>query len=71
MVGSNLIVVDWPILIGLLFFLVVYMEAADSEHPTSHLKSGATIESNPVIISTQTGLDGYRLKNFYITNALQ
>ncbi len=28
-------------------------------------------ESNPVIISVQTGLDGYRLRNFYITVGLQ
>ena len=24
--------------------------------------------SNPIVISAQTGLDGYRLRNFYITN---
>ncbi len=29
------------------------------------------IESNPIVISAQTGLDGYRLRNFYITNSLQ
>ena len=27
--------------------------------------------SNPIIISTQTGLEWYRLRNFYITNAFQ
>ncbi len=27
--------------------------------------------SNPIIISTQTGLEWYRLRNFYITNSLQ
>ncbi len=29
------------------------------------------LESNPIIISVQTGLDGYRLRNFYITNSFQ
>jgi hypothetical protein len=29
------------------------------------------IESNPIVISAQTGLDGYRLRNFYITNSFQ
>jgi MFS family permease len=28
-------------------------------------------ESNPIVISAQTGLDGYRLRNFYITNSFQ
>lgn len=28
-------------------------------------------DSNPIVISAQTGLDGYRLRNFYITNSLQ
>ncbi len=28
-------------------------------------------ESNPVIISVQTGLDGFRLRNFYITVGFQ
>ncbi|MBC7503544.1 MFS transporter [Candidatus Gracilibacteria bacterium] len=27
--------------------------------------------NNPIVISAQTGLDGYRLRNFYITNGLQ
>ena len=27
--------------------------------------------SNPIIISMQTGLEGYRLRNFYITNSFQ
>ncbi len=27
--------------------------------------------SNPIIISAQTGLEGYRLRNFYITNSFQ
>ncbi len=30
-----------------------------------------TEESNPVMISANTSLDGYRLKNFYMTNAFQ
>lgn len=30
-----------------------------------------TSELNTIIISTQTGLEGYRLRNFYITNAFQ
>lgn len=38
-----------------------------SENPWDNLSNG----DNPVIISVQTNLDGYRLKNFYLTNAVQ
>lgn len=38
-----------------------------SENQTDHISS----EENPVIISVQTKLDGYRLRNFYLTNSFQ
>ncbi len=49
--------------IGLFYFL--FMNPTLSHPPES------TQESNPVIISVQTGLDGFRLRNFYITVGFQ
>jgi hypothetical protein len=42
------------------------------QHSNTPDESQSTpLENNPIVISTQTGLDGYRLRNFYITNSLQ
>jgi MFS family permease len=43
------------------------MEEAALENPSSWNDTG----ENTVIISTNTALDGYRLKNFYMTNGFQ
>ena len=40
-------------------------------NPPVSSTSESNQESNPVIISVQTGLDGYRLRNFYITVGFQ
>jgi hypothetical protein len=37
-----------------------------SQTPTKHSE-----ENGPIMISVQTGLDGYRLRNFYYTNTFQ
>lgn len=42
-----------------------------SMNPTVSHSPESNQESNPVIISVQTGLDGYRLRNFYITVGFQ
>lgn len=42
-----------------------------SMNSTVSHSSESNQESNPVIISVQTGLDGYRLRNFYITVGFQ
>lgn len=42
--------------------------------PQDHIpteRQTVPLENNPIVISTQTGLDGYRLRNFYITNSFQ
>ncbi len=39
--------------------------------PASDMSPIIESGSNPIIISTQTGLEWYRLRNFYITNSLQ
>ncbi len=41
------------------------------ETTSALLSESLELQSNPVIISTQTGLEWYRLRNFYITNSLQ
>jgi len=43
------------------------MDKKDSSLIDSEVDNGW----NPVVISTQTGLEGYRLRNFYITNSFQ
>ena len=42
-----------------------------SPEVTSETESQSFGDSNPVIISVQTKLDGYRLRNFYLTNSFQ
>jgi MFS family permease len=41
---------------------------SDIENPTTN---NTTAQDNTVVISVQTWLDGYRLRNFYITNSFQ
>jgi hypothetical protein len=38
---------------------------------TTPITPANPVEANPIVISAQTGLDGYRLRNFYITNSFQ
>lgn len=38
---------------------------------TTQNNTGTGISDDTVIISANTALDGYRLKNFYMTNSLQ
>lgn len=41
------------------------------EEKNQDTKEFSISESNPVMITANTSLDGYRLKNFYLTNAFQ